>query len=98
SQQRRISRRLHWIRSWFYISGRVVEELGDAASGRPAQGNSSRFGGHRRCANRNLSGAFSGRLESDRAHSLEAFRSLEESTDTAKTPPPPPPSAPPPPP
>ena len=78
---RRIPSGLHWVRSWFYISGRVAEEFGDAAPRCTAQRNSSRFGWHRRCANGNLSVAFSGRMELDRPHSAEAFRSDQRSAD-----------------
>ncbi len=46
-----------------------------------AQRNSCRFGWHRRCANGNLSVAFSGRMELDRPHSAEAFRSDQRSAD-----------------
>ncbi len=46
-----------------------------AAPRRAAQRNSSRFGWNRRCANRDLSVAFSGRVEFDRPHTAEAFRS-----------------------
>ena len=77
----RIPRGLHWVRSWFYISGRVTKEFGDAPSRRTAQRNSSRFGWDRRCANGNLSIAFAGRLELDRSHSPEAFRSDQRSAD-----------------
>ena len=31
SQLWRVSRGLHWVRSWFSISGRLAEEFGDAA-------------------------------------------------------------------
>ena len=79
----RIPRGLHRVRSRFSISGRVAEEFGDAAPRRTAQRNSSRFGWHRRRANGNLSVAFSGRMEPDRPHSAEAFRSDKKSADAS---------------
>ena len=70
----RIPRGLHWLRSWFYISSRIAKELGDAAPRCTSQRNSFWFGWDRRCANGNLSVAFSGRMELDRPHSTEALR------------------------
>ncbi len=75
SQHERIPRGMHWVRSWFYISGRITEEFGNAAARCTSQRNSSRFRWHRRCANGDISVALSGRLESHRPHSGGAFRS-----------------------
>ena len=63
-----------FVPGFTFLTG-LPKEFGDAASRRAPQRNSSRFGRHRRCANGNLSVAFSRRLESDRPHSAQAFRS-----------------------
>src|SRR5689334_4201908 len=74
---------MHWVRSWFHISGRITDESGDATPGRAAQRNSCWLRWHRRCANGNLSVAFSRRMESGRPHSAKAFRADQESANAS---------------
>ncbi len=69
----RIPSGLHWVRSGLSVSDWSAKDISDAAPGHAAQGNSSRFGRHRRRANGNLSVAFARRLEPDWPDAVKAF-------------------------
>ena len=71
-----------FVPGFTFLAG-LPKNLATPPPRRTAQRNSSRFGWDRRCANGNLSVAFSGRMEFDWPHSAKAFRSDQRSADAS---------------